>query len=307
MIVKRIRKAERRRQRGLHGLGFAVFALSQYLVDAQPFDPTTAGITALSRYALDAVDFGFEPGEKVEASGTFNLMGDDLDAWQMQMLAVAAGGRRMRDPIEHVIISWREDEKPSADQVRQAAATLLQTCGYDRCPAIWSYHTNTAKPHAHIMIVRVDPATGSAQGERWDIDRMHQAIALVEEKQGWSSEPNAIYQARGGAVYERATGRLIRDADGRAVAHRAAAKPLPKEIAEVAPQLIAAIGACRSWPDLHQRLEELGATYRRKGSGAVVGRNGRECKASGLARPCGLKELEKETWTFGSRTLGARV
>ena len=301
MIGKRIRRGERKPRAGLARLAVGVSALAQYVVDARPWPLDLPGTHALMRYALDLGELWYEPGEKVEGFGTFNLIGGELPDWQAQLIAVAARGPRMRDPVEHIVISWGDGEEPSEAQAEEAAATFLEVSGYGRCPALWALHTNTRHAHVHIMVVRIDPATGAAQGDGWDLDRLHQALALIEERQGWAPEPNAIYEARGGAVYERRTGRIVRDAGGEQVAHRKHGRVLPPEIAEVANQLGASINDAGSWEDLHLRVGELDATYDRKGSGTVIRRGDAECKASELGRDYGRGELEKRLGPFQAR------
>jgi hypothetical protein len=278
-----------------------VSALAQYVVDARPWPLDLPGTHALMRYALDLGEMGYEPGEKVEGFGTFNLIEGELPDWQAQLIAIAARAPRMRDPVEHVVISWSEDEEPSKEQAEEAVGTFLNVSGYGRCPALWALHTNTRHTHVHIMVVRIDPATGAAQGDGWDLDRLHQALALIEESQGWAPEPNAIYEAREGAVYERRTGRIVRDASGEQVAHRKHGRVLPPEIAVVADQLRASIEHASAWEDLHCRVGQLAAAYDRKGSGAVIRREGAECKASELGPKYGRGELEKRLGPFQAR------
>jgi hypothetical protein len=253
------------------------------------------------RYALDVGELGYEPGEKVAAFGTFNLVGNEFRDWQVQLIALAARGRRMRDPVEHIVISWSEDEKRSETQAREAVALLLEVCGYGRCPALWALHTNTRHGNAHIMVVRIDPATGVAQGDDWDIGRLHQALALIEERQVRAPEPNAIYEARDGAVYDRASARMVRSADGEQVAHRKHGRVLPAEIAAVADGLRSSMDGARTWEHLHLSLARLDAMYDQKGSGPVIRRGRGECKASELGRAYGRGELEKRLGAFQPR------
>ncbi|HET9637680.1 MAG TPA: relaxase/mobilization nuclease domain-containing protein [Allosphingosinicella sp.] len=301
MIGKRIRRGERKPRAALARLAVGVSALAQYVVDARPWPLDLPGTHALMRYALDLGEMGYEPGEKVEGFGTFNLIRGELPDWQAQLIAIAARGPRMRDPVEHIVISWNDGEDPSKEQAEEAAAIFLDVSGYGRCPALWALHTNTRHAHIHIMVVRIDPATGAAQGDGWDLDRLHQALALIEKRQGWAPEPNAIYEARGGAVYERRTGRIVRDAGGEQIAHRKHGRVLPPEIAVVADQLRASIEHASGWEDLHFRMGQLDADYDRKGSGAVIRREGAECKASELGPKYGRGELEKRLGRFQAR------
>lgn len=301
MIGKRIRRETRRVRANVSALAAGVLALTRYVVDARPWLDTPEAPRALFRYALDVADLGFEPGEKVEAFGAINLQGASLEDWQMQMVATAARGTRMRDPVEHIVISWREGEAPSREQVEDAVKIVLDVMDYGRCSTVWALHGNTKTFHAHIAIVRVDPATGNAQGTGWDIDRLHQALALIEDRQGWAAEEESLFTVRDGAVYVRADGQKVRDAAGEQVGYRAPGRTLPRKIAEVAPKLGNIAGAATSWEDLHKGFLELNALYERKGSGAVIKRDSKECKASALGRECGRRELEKRLGAFRPR------
>lgn len=70
-----------------------IMALSVYVVDARPHDlvsMTHRDILSLTDYAVAVRENGMEPGEKVVAFGTRNLLGSDLREWQTQMLATCA-------------------------------------------------------------------------------------------------------------------------------------------------------------------------------------------------------------------------
>ena len=298
MIVKRIRKGARQARGSLERVAASVEALSRYVVDADPWAMAELDrVRSLSEYALHVDARGVEPGEKVQALGTFNLLGDDLSLWQMQMAAVASRCPRSRDPIEHFVFSWREDEHPTAVQVEEAAKILLDVLGYSNCPAIWSFHGNTAKDHGHLAVVRIDPATGAVAGDGWDIDRAHQAMALIEERQGWASESKALYVARSGEVYDRITSVKIRDREGRQIGRRAR-NGLPSKIAAKAIEIREAAVLAKDWADFHSRMAALKVAYRKKGSGAVVAVADQEVKASAIHPGCSRTHLESTLGAF---------
>lgn len=298
MIVKRIRKGARQARGSIERVAASVEALSRYVVDADPWAMAELDrVRSLSEYALHVDARGVEPGEKVEAHGTFNLLGEDLRLWQMQMAAVAARCPRSRDPIEHFVFSWREDEHPTAVHVEEAAEILLDVLGYSNCPAIWSFHGNTAKDHGHLAVVRIDPATGTVAGDGWDIDRAHQAMALIEERQGWASESKGLYVARSGEVYDRITGVKIRDCEGRQIGRRAR-NALPSKIAAKAIEIREAAVLAKDWTDFHSKMAALKVAYRKKGSGAVVTVADQEVKASAIHPGCSRTHLEAALGAF---------
>ena len=127
----------------------SVFALTRYIVDANPHAliQQEGNILALTDYALAMKHAGSEPGEKVEAHGARNLVGDDLLSWQAQMLAVAARAPKVRAPLTHIILSLHEGERWTEHQRDEAITLVLETLGLERCQTVWAEHSNTANPH----------------------------------------------------------------------------------------------------------------------------------------------------------------
>ena len=298
MIFKRIRKGPRQSRGSVARIAASVEALSRYVLDADPWSMAQfERVRSLTDYAMHVDRNEVEPGEKVEASGSFNLQGHELKLWQMQLAAIAMRAPRSRDPVEHFVFSWPTHEHPTAVQVEEAAAIFMMVLGYADCAAIWSQHGNTKNDHGHLAVVRIDPATGQVSGDGWDIDRAHQALAIIEERQGWSSEPNALYVARGGEVFDRLTNAKVRHADGRQLERRSA-KQLPPKVEEKAIETRQVIAAASDWFDLHARMAALGVAYRRKGSGAIIDFGDDQIKASAVHPSCSLSKLEKRFGSF---------
>ncbi|WOK35462.1 relaxase/mobilization nuclease domain-containing protein [Sphingomonas sp. C3-2] len=283
----------------------AVFALTRYIVDANPHAlvERDGNILALTDYALAMRDGGAEPGEKVEACGARNLVGeDDLRAWQAQMLAVAARAPRVKAPLTHIILSLHEGERWTEQQRDEAITIVLETLQLERCPTVWAEHSNTAHPHIHLSVVRVDPETGKAAGSDWLIDDLHQALALIEERQGRIREPNALYVARRGIVYDRQTGQMVRDTSGQYAkggkTPAAARERLPTKLHALRPALLVAAHDASSWQDLHARFHDVGATYEKVGSGARIAVECENFRASDFHRSLARRALEKRLGAF---------
>ena len=283
-----------------------LFALTRYIVDADPYgliSSTEQDILSLSDYALAVEAAGVEPGEKVEAFGARNLHGEDLAGWQAEMLAVAARAHRMASPVIHIIISLKEGEVWTADEREEAIAIIVQTLGLERCQLIWAEHSNTENAHLHLSVVRVDPATGQAAGTDWLIDDLHQALALIEERQGRAREPNALYVARGGRVYDADTQIMVRDADGHYISgwYKALGKKHDRIPAVLRPKrasIVSAAEGATSWSQLHAAFEEIGATYDQSGSGARIGLGGASAKASEIHPALSRTQLEQRLGAF---------
>lgn len=291
MIVKRIRKGAPRKRRSLREIRTIVNVLSTYVLNASKdrslkFD----GENALARYVLDTQVLAAHPveaGEKVDLHGTRRLHGSALAEFQRQMLAANLLVPGAMDPAEHYVMSWKAHEQPVLRQIEDAVDVFAEEMGYQDCQIVWATHSNTKNYHLHLLVNRIDldKRKVATPGDGWEIDRLHQIAALIEDAQGWESEPNAIYVADAGQVRERTTGKIMRRADGSRTGcdTRRFAPPERWRSPESAAVAEALRSAC-SWQDLHNRLAKLDAAYRPKGSGAEIAINGELVKASAFGR-----------------------
>lgn len=296
MIIKRIRESALRKRRSLQRIEAIVNALTTYAIDAEPeLLEALAGESRAANYVLNVVDLGVEPGEKVEFHGTRNLVGESLVQHQHQMLSACLLVPNAADPLEHYVISWREGEHPDRKQVEEVVSIFTAEMGYERSQVVWAIHSNTSHWHLHIVTSRINLSEGKivTPGGGWEIDRLHQVLALVEDQQGWSSEKNAIYFAREGVVYDRETKRIVRRADGsRDGCYRRKAKSPEKGRAPEHSKIAQALRNATSWRDLHYRLAQHDAAYLTKGSGAEILIVGQRMPASDFGREFALKRME---------------
>ena len=305
MIIKRIRRSANRQRRSLKEIGTIVNVLSTYVLNASTDKLLAAdGENALARYVLDTHILDghvTEPGEKVDLHGTRCLHGNELMHHQRQMLAANLLAPRAMNPIEHYMLSWQSDELPVRAQVEEAVEIFAQEMGYQNCQIVWATHSNTANYHLHVVVNRIDLALKKVAipGDGWEIDRLHQVTALIEDAQGWASEPNTIYTARGGEVRERLTGKVMRRANGSRLGCDTRKKTSPEKWRS--PELAAVADALRSaqtWRHLHNCLNKLDATYQQKGSGAVITIGEVRMKASDLGREFSYGEMTKRLGQF---------
>lgn len=315
MIVKLIRMA--RNKGRLDGLRNNVFALTRYVTDADPWAMAMTDreqVRSLAEYLVHAKAHGIEPGEKAGHIGGRNLLTSDLPEQQVEMLAIASSAPRVEYPVVHIIVSWQAGENPTPAQLEDTVDIVLATTGLSKCLALFAEHTNTAHRHLHIAAVRVDPASGRAAGSEWLIEDLHQAIAILEERHRWADEPNALYYASKGAVFDAHVRRfrtgtrgekavdpasevMVRDASGRFIANRDW-NGLPTDIANARADILRARAEARSWTDFHARLEVYQIAYRAKGSGARLHLGDASAKASTVAPDLALKQLEAQWGPF---------
>jgi hypothetical protein len=74
-----------------------------------------------------------ETGEIVRSADDIHLETNCLSARtaSAEMRAVADMNSRVKDPVYHCILSWREGEKPTNDQVREAAMAAMKSVGME--------------------------------------------------------------------------------------------------------------------------------------------------------------------------------
>ena len=107
---------------------------------------------------------------------TLNLPTDDPErAWRMMAhtamsqaeLKAAAGvkatGRKLTKPVMAYSLAWSPDEDPPAPhEMLEAAQASLAALGLEQHQALVVCHNDTAHPHVHVLINRVNPVNGIA-------------------------------------------------------------------------------------------------------------------------------------------------
>lgn len=244
-------------------------------------------------------------------TGGINFFSQTVEGHISEMAALAVEAPRSKDPFLHIVLSWPEDEQPTALQCKDAVQHLLTALGLRRHQALYAVHHDTDNLHLHALINRVDPATSRpTELNHWfKLEALHRAVAEIENANGWRSELNALYQIKNGKAvpqdmlqrqpvlttgaqrFERQTGL----ASAQRIA-RERAKPI--------------MARATSWLQLHSELAEVGMALRMiEGRGAIVQLGSKAVKASSVDRTLGLGGLERRLGPFepAPRALAAKV
>ena len=211
------------------------------------------------------------------------------------MIALAGEATRSKDPIDHWLLSWKAGEQPSAAECRDAVEILKRHLGMSADhQSICALHSNTENLHLHIVMNRTDPETFRVADNGWSIDRAHQALAEIVQRQGWEQEANALYQAgktrkptNMAVSAPRTKARDFENATGAKSAERLAMEEVPKQLQ-----------TARSWSDVHSTLATKGMRYEQKGSGALVWVGNTAVKASAIGREFSRKRMEERFGPF---------
>lgn len=304
MIGKRLRRKRARPSR--EDVLKSVVALARYVGRDHHGAPSTAstqsadkGIGRLFRYLLDSSSN--EDADRVDAGGAFNLFGSAPEAWEAQLVAAADQCPARCDPLEHYVLSWPQSERPSTNQLEAAARTLMRELGFGKCPAVWAAHNDTDNLHLHVAVVRFDLETGKAAGLAWDIDALHQAIAIIEHEHGWKPEQDAIFRIEGSLMREVQTGAPVRDLKTGESFPRRRGQDRDHHMDMIASQLLHPLYCYDNWQQFHSEAAFVGLRYVRKGSGATVHSRTGIYKASAINPGLALSRLEAKFGPYEGR------
>ena len=245
--------------------------------------------------------------EKCIYAGARGFLTDTPASQAAEMLALAEDAVRSPDPVSHYVLSWREGERPSPDQVEEAVDILLDEMGLKGHQVIYGLHADTDNEHLHVMVNRVDPDTEKVRkiNRGFDIEAVHRAVVRIEHAQGWAVDDNKRYRLNRHGELERTR----RDAASRPRRpsqqqldreRRTGEKSGARKAIEIAAPIIA---QAESWEALHTTLTMHGMRYaraERTRRGAVVTIGDVTIKASRVGHEATLRSLEKRLGPFRS-------
>ncbi|MCW1920878.1 relaxase/mobilization nuclease domain-containing protein [Rhodobacter sp. KR11] len=269
------------------------------------------GLAARGRYV----------GQKAFATDC-RWIGGDFSNGPEQMVATCKHHRHNpKTAFVHVMLSWREGEKPTTREIFAAADHALERLGAQGHEAIYGIHDDTKNIHVHILFSRVHPVSGRLLNLWESFKTLELACREIEVKQGWSPDngrfdaiidgsgptPRVALQHKAAAYWalkkiRRMTGSQPRQCDhdfSRGSGYLPLQLRLPKRIIE------RIVGLCRTatdWASLHAGLADWGLVFRRTRRGAVIGidRTDDWTCASHLAPDLSFPRLAKRLGDFAA-------
>ena len=79
-----------------------------------------------------------------------------------QLAGVSARGRKLKDPLLHLMLSWPPGENPAKQEMLSAARGALKALGLDEHQAVFVSHTDRDHQHVHVAVNRVSTEDGRA-------------------------------------------------------------------------------------------------------------------------------------------------
>ncbi|MDR3361501.1 MAG: relaxase/mobilization nuclease domain-containing protein [Desulfovibrio sp.] len=258
-----------------------------------------------TKQVADLVDYirqphNTNPAEKIEHSGGLNFLTGTHSSQKKEMIILATETVYSKMPVSHYVFSWREHEQPTAEQVDELVDIFLREMGLEGCQTVYGLHYNTENYHVHIAVNRMHPVSMKVidPNHGFDIEAAHKVLALVEHRQGWSSEAKARYTVnQAGDVVRRPRKNSTLSPKQPALDFECATgEKSAQRIAQERGHAI--IREAKSWQELHEKLEVAGLRLEKKSSGAIIFVGEIAVKASSVDRAFSLGKLCRRLGEF---------
>jgi hypothetical protein len=97
---------------------------------------------------------------------------------------ISTRGRKNTSPVLHYTLAWHEDDKPSADEMQNAALASLKVLGLEEHEALIAGHKDKQHPHVHIVVNTVHPYTGKTAALKYSKERLSEWAERYERERG---------------------------------------------------------------------------------------------------------------------------
>lgn len=224
-----------------------------------------------------------------------------------EMASVALKNERVKDPVYHYVLSWREGESPSNQQALDSMVATLTAINLQNHQWIGAVHRNTGHVHVHLAVNRVNPDTFKTVYPKGDWIALDRACRELELKHGWrhSPGPHRVELAADKATHVVRTTRALSDEQRQSLTTKARDFTAWTRLEsfqtwvgqQPAMDLKHALEKPNvTWRAVHLSLASFNLEYRKAGSGAIiVDRDQPEkfrAKASHMGRFASLGRLE---------------
>lgn len=252
-------------------------------------------VTALTSYMAKPQNENRE--EKCIHYEARNFISSTPAGHRAEMIALAEEATRSPDPVDHWVLSWPVDEKPTVDQAKEAIEMFLEAVGMVDHQCIWALHDDTKDRHLHVALNRVDPVTCRVKKINKGFDHIacQKAVTLIEHAQGWRPEANALFKiVDGQPVLKVAEEERVKSDEPSQRAIKMEIQTGQKSAQRIGKEMGAPIiKAATTWAEVHAGLARVGMEYKRDGSGAKIWVGAIGVKASAVDRAVSFGALQE--------------
>jgi hypothetical protein len=301
-------------------------------VIAKKIAKTSAGrgsFGSLTEYIEEREEINVETGEveMVTLSDDLvltNCLSRETAAAEMQ--AVADQNGRVKDPVYHAVISWREDEEPTREQMFEAAAYTQAKLGMEGHQFVYAIHKDTGNYHIHLAINRVNPETEKAVDIRGDHFTLMEAMRELELKQGWEVVKEGCFKVVENESGKKSVQRLSKQENAQRLQERNDTRSqVQKDIeahtgkeslltyAQGDPKkdvLKVLKDPAANWQEVHSALTKHGLEIKPYGQGLVIAEkreNGFNVSASSVHENLSLSRLTKKLGKYQAPILAIKA
>lgn len=244
----------------------------------------TSNFGSLAAYMLDEKN----AGRKVEEYRFTNCSFEE-DSHNLVEIAntQALNTRSQADKTYHMIVSFQEDENPSAEIMQQIEEELVKSIGMDHHQRLSVVHGNTNNLHIHIAINKIDPLTYRNIDPSFDKTKLQEKAAQLEKQYGLKIDNHTPNKEN---VQQRDPGEIHSGIESfKSWVKTEALEPINE-----------ALSKAEKWEDLHKVLGEYDLEIRERGNGVVIAsRSGKLfVKASDVSRDLSKGKLEAKFGVF---------
>ncbi len=199
-----------------------------------------------------------------------NCFGIETAAAEMD--AVASQNRRCQDPVYHAILSWREEDNPTNEQIFECARYALKALNMSDHQYVFAIHRDTEHVHCHITVNRINPKTYRAASLYDDYFRLHKACRELEQKYGFTPDNGCCQKDENGNWIRKQEEFKSIPRKARQMEYHADKESLYSYAVDEARHTIGKIlhSGEATWEALHTELIRLGLELKEKGEGLAV-------------------------------------
>jgi len=231
--------------------------------------------------------------ERVEYTSVTNCQSEDLTAAIIEVTAVQGMNTRAEsDKTYHLILSFREGERPSNEVLKEIERSICEGLGYGEHQRVSAVHCDTDNLHMHIAINKIHPTRLTIHNSYNDHKVLGKLCEAIEIKYGFerdNHQSNKVASENRAADMERHAG-------------------VESLLSWVRRECLDQLHAAASWDEFHKVLREHGLTLQERGNGFVIAdHDGLMVKASTVARDLSKGKLEGRLGVFESLSNGSGV
>lgn len=224
--------------------------------------------------------------ERVEYTSVTNCQSEDLTAAIIEVTAVQGMNTRAEsDKTYHLILSFREGERPSNEVLKEIERSICEGLGYGEHQRVSAVHCDTDNLHMHIAINKIHPTRLTIHNSYNDHKVLGKLCEAIEIKYGLerdNHQSNKVASENRAADMERHAG-------------------VESLLSWVRRECLDQLHAAASWDEFHKVLREHGLTLQERGNGFVIAdHDGLMVKASTVARDLSKGKLEGRLGVFES-------